>query len=268
MSPGDGLYMMSCVHPSGTHAVCWGGSGGRPRLWLGDGSGTFEPITDGRLSARYPAFNAEGDLLVYCRSPHLSETIEHLRAQGTVMPGPAVSMSIVVRAADGSWEREITDGRYQDQRPALSPDGSRVVFVSNRRGPYELWTVSTTAGEPVRLLRGIRAYRPWWSVDGRSIFYFTLGRSPHRLHVIPANGGEPKALPNDDRGDTHGPYADPDAMTLIGHSTRDAVRGSTTSPWAVYEFPLDGSPARRLSRGAHGTRARNGVITYDERRPR
>jgi hypothetical protein len=267
MSPGNGLYLMSSIHPSGTYAVCWGGPKGRPRLWFGDGKGACDAMTDGSTSARYPAFSANGDFLVYCRSTHESETIERLRAHPAVMPAEGALMSIVVRTTDGSWERELTDGRHLDQRPALSPDGSQVVFVSNRRAPYELWKVGTASGEPVRLLPGVRAYRPWWSVDGEHIFFFTLGKPRHRLHVIPAAGGEPKPLENDDRGDTHGPYADPDARTLIGHSTRGATPGSDRNRWSVYEFPLDGSEPRWLARGAHGTRARNGVMTYDVRRP-
>jgi Tol biopolymer transport system component len=268
LSPGDGLYMMSCIHPSGTHAVFWGGTSGRPRLWVGDGSGTFEPITDGKSAARYPAFNTQGDTLVYCRSSHESEVIEQLRMGRTVMPPAHVPMTIVVRAADGSWEREITDGRHQDQRPALSPDGSQVVFVSNRRAPYELWTVGTTASaRPSLLLSGMRAYRPWWSVDGRHIFFFTMDRTGHRLHLIPAGGGRPRPLANDGRGNTHGPYADPDARNLIAHSTRGTPPGMRKARWALYEFPLDGSPPRLLGPGAHGTRARNGAMTYDIRRP-
>jgi len=268
MSPGNGLYYMACIHPSGTHAVCWGGPTGRPRLWSGDGTGAFDAITDAAFSARYPAFSANGQVLAFCKSHHASETIEWLRSRRTVLPDPGAGMSIVVRAADGSWEREITDGRYQDQRPALSPDGSRVVFVSNRRAPYELWTVSTTNGEPVLLLEGVQAYRPWWSVDGRHIFFFTFGGLRHRLHMIPASGGEPKPLLNDDRGDTHGPYADPDGRHVIAHSTRDARLGIGRRRWGVYEFPLDGSPPHWLARGAHGTRARNGAMTFDLRRAR
>ena len=269
MSPGDGLYMMSSVHPSGSHAVCWGGRSGRPRLWFGDGSGAFEPITDPGTSARYPAFNARGDLLVYCRSEHATERIEDLHTGRTTMPHAGVPMGLVLRAADGSWEHDLTDGRHQDQRPSLSPDGSRVVFVSDREAPYELWTVGTQGpSTPTRLLSGLPAYRPWWSADGRHVFFFTLGPRRHRLHVVPADGGRPRPLANDDRGHTHGPFADPDSPSVLAHSTRGTPPGARKARWALYEFPLDGSAPRWLGPGAHATRARNGVMTYDARRPR
>ncbi|HEY1740416.1 MAG TPA: hypothetical protein VGI86_17010, partial [Acidimicrobiia bacterium] len=70
-------------------------------------------------------------------------------------------------------------------------------------------------------------------------------------------------LENDDRGNTHGPAMDPRGDRLIVHSDRDGR-------WGLYELPLDGSPMRPLwppghehDVCAHGTRGRNGVLTFD-----
>lgn len=275
VSPGDGLYCMACVHPDGDHAVFWGGSAGRPRLWVADGDGRPEALTDGRSSARYPAYDLGGRTLAYCVSDHVSETVESLRGRSTaMMPAPEATMAIVVRAADGSWERRITDGRHVDQRPALSPDGTRVAFVSDRGGAPGLWLVDADGRSEARpLLERTRAYRPWWSVDGRWIYFFLLGADRHRVHAIPAGGGAPAPLPNDDRGDTHGPYADPGGRHLIVHSSRGGAGPAGRPAWGLYELPLDGSPPQRLEppghlRGAHGTRARNGVLTFDVARRR
>ena len=269
LSPGDGIYCMACVHPSGSHAAFWGAASGRPRLWVADGGGGLEAITSGRFSARYPSYDLQGRLFVYCSSHHQSETIEYLRARSTAtMPAPGAKMAIMLSEANGAWERQLTDGQHLDQRPALSPDGSTVVFVSNRGGARGLWLVSTDGrSRPRPLLERTPAYRPWWSVDGRRIFFFILGKDRHQVHVMPASGGRPIPLANDDQGDSHGPYADPGGRHLIIHSTREPNRSGPVL-WRLYELPLDGGPARRLSppghrRAAHGTRARNGVITFD-----
>jgi len=270
ISPGDGVYLMACIHPSGEHAVFWGGASGRPRLWIGDGAGDIDALTEPHAAARHPAYNCDGDLLVYSRSEHRTETIEHIqRGVTAVMPADDAMMSIVVRASDGRWERQLTSGEHQDQRPALSPDGSQVVFVSNRLRSYELWLVATDGMTPPKpLLTGWRAYRPWWSVDGKWIYFVSLGATRHQVHVLPAGGGTPKPLANDDRGDTHGPFADPEGGCLIVHSTREGSTQQSLGFWGLYELPLDGTPARRLvppghARGAHGSRARNGVLTFD-----
>jgi TolB protein len=267
VSPGDGVYFMACIHPDGGHTVFWGGSQGRPRLWMADGSGTMESLTDGRRSARFPAFSADGRTLAYSASSDGSETIERLR-DGSTTAGPArrARMSIVVRDLESGDVHDVTDGAYQDQRPSLSPDGSRVAFISDRRGPNGLWVASTDGlGEPTPLVTNRPVYRPWWSVDGERIFFFVFGRR-HQVHSVTASGGRPVPLRNDDRGFTHGPYADPDGRHLIVHSTREAA--ASPNIWALFEVPLDGEPVRRLSppghsRGAHGTRARNGVVTFD-----
>jgi dipeptidyl aminopeptidase/acylaminoacyl peptidase len=259
---------MACIHPDGTHAVFWGGSAGRPRLWLADGHNAAEPITAPEVSARYPAFGLTGTL-VYCRSTSPTETIEHLRRGRTsVTPRPGTTMSLVLRHADGR-ERVLTDGTHLDQRPALSPDGQRVAFVSDRKGSPGLWTVGTEEGdEPKPLLAAQPAYRPWWSVDGQRIFYIRLGPDRHQVHVMPVDGGDPVPLANDDLGDTHGPYADPDGRHLLVHSTRERATRPELGRWGLYELTLGGGPPVRLippgyGRGAHGTRARNGVVTFD-----
>ncbi len=274
MSPGDGLYFMSCVHPDGGHAVFWGGSSGRPRLWSADGDGGLDALTGGRSSARYPAFSLDGSTLAYSRSTHPSETIERLqRGPTSVRPDQDATLNIVVRAADATWERQVTDGEFRDERPALSPDGRRVAFVSDRR-PRGLWLTTTDgSGTPRSLLADARAYRPWWSVDGLHIYFMLHGPHRHRICVMPAQGGAVAPLANDDRGDTHGPYADPDGRHLIVHSTRDVPKSAGYTLWNLYELPLDGSPPRRITppghqRGAHATRARNGVLTFDASRSR
>jgi Tol biopolymer transport system component len=66
--------------------------------------------------------------------------------------------------------RELTSDRARDQTPYWSPDGSRILFSSNRSGKYEAWTIRpdgsdltriTNLPEPVRLA--------FWAPDGRRI---------------------------------------------------------------------------------------------------
>jgi TolB protein len=266
ISPGDGIYFMACVHPDGDHTVFWGGSEHRPRLWIADGAGAVEAITDGRRSARYPAYSADGGTLAYSASSHPTEMVAHLSRRSTASgPHLRARMSIVVRGTDGR-EHDITDGRHQDQRPAISPDGTKIAFISDRLGRNGLWiTRSDGLTTPSPLVIDRPVYRPWWSIDGQRIFFFTFGMR-HQVHSVSALGGPPTPLANDDRGYSHGPYADPDGTHLLMHSTREAR--SIPNVWALFELPLDGGRPRRLmppghERGAHGTRARNGVVTFD-----
>jgi dipeptidyl aminopeptidase/acylaminoacyl peptidase len=109
--------------------------------------------------------------------------------------------------------RQITAGRYSEGDAAWSPEGTEVVFVSNRdddpdaRYGNELWLVATSAKAPAtdesdgalrRLTSGDDVKdSPAWSPDGRFIAYLSARDGVYgisRLAVIPAQGGEPRFL--------------------------------------------------------------------------
>lgn len=61
-----------------------------------------------------------------------------------------------------------------DQHPAWSPDGSTIVFSSNRTGHFELYMVKATGTGLVRLTYtnvGTENLEPAWSPDGQSIAF-------------------------------------------------------------------------------------------------
>jgi dipeptidyl aminopeptidase/acylaminoacyl peptidase len=108
---------------------------------------------------------------------------------------------------------QVTAGDYDDSGGVWSPDGGRVVFVSNRTAEpdandnTDLWVVDVPASssdgvpEPTRLTTNPGADgSPAFSPDGRWIAY-TRSTQPERiwyavneLAVIPAAGGEPRPL--------------------------------------------------------------------------
>src|SRR5581483_2225041 len=55
---------------------------------------------------------------------------------------------IFVLAGDGSRETAVVEGPSNDTLPVWSPDGSRILFVSNRTGPASLWAAPVKDGRP------------------------------------------------------------------------------------------------------------------------
>ena len=60
-----------------------------------------------------------------------------------------------------------------DSNPVWSPDGTRIVFSSNKSGPYDLyWKLSSGAGNEELLFKSDNAkFVTDWSSDGRFILY-------------------------------------------------------------------------------------------------
>jgi len=88
-----------------------------------------------------------------------------------------------VDAADSGQAEplQITDGDWDDLDASWSPDGSAILFVSNRSEHAEhnlaadLWTISPEGGEPTRLTDGsLTTLGPncTWSPDGETIAFY------------------------------------------------------------------------------------------------
>jgi Tol biopolymer transport system component len=83
----------------------------------------------------------------------------------------------------GAKPRPLAPSSGRDQAAALSPDGSRVVFVSDRDGSSQLWSLDRASGKAVRLTEhaGLRVDMPAISPDGQRVLYATRSRGHHAL---------------------------------------------------------------------------------------
>jgi dipeptidyl aminopeptidase/acylaminoacyl peptidase len=116
--------------------------------------------------------------------------------------------------AEGGAARRITDGEYDHGDPRWSPDGRRVLFVSNRsrdEGPvsssinkrYDLWLVPAEGGPERRITENEGPdFSPRWSPDGSRIAYLAGDRcGPHRdqyrVHVLDVETGATRDLTGD-----------------------------------------------------------------------
>src|SRR4030042_1618523 len=101
---------------------------------------------------------------------------------------------------DGGSAEQLTFGPYYDTAPALSPDGTRGAFVSDRDGSEgNIFILNLGSKQVSPLTKEARAGRPAWSPDGQAIVYKRF--EPHypsstRAVVcrIPLAGGEPETI--------------------------------------------------------------------------
>jgi Tol biopolymer transport system component len=87
----------------------------------------------------------------------------------------------VTLAPGDTIPQQLTTGPFHDQTPRFSPDGSRILFASDRNGRSGVWTVSP-AGESAGLKavayedKNAVILTPIWSPDGTEILLSSNGR--------------------------------------------------------------------------------------------
>lgn len=167
----------------------------------------------------------------------------------------AVSFISRHKAGD-SWGEPIVlpfAREYMDIEPGLSPDGRKILFVSNRPaggggepGKFpDIWLAAKTGdrwGDPVRLGPPVNTAdpadieaHPAFSPDGGIYFMRQNGNSRRLLQAARRGDGfdEPRPLPLPDdlfAGGFSGPCLSPDGRTLLMHSRREGGFGN----WDLY----------------------------------
>jgi imidazolonepropionase-like amidohydrolase/Tol biopolymer transport system component len=87
----------------------------------------------------------------------------------------------------GGKATPLTRGMGFDAQPRWSPDGKKIVYVSDRSGGYNLYTLSVDKKDTVQITTGnTTAYEsPIWTPDGK---YIIASRAT-KLWMFPATGG-------------------------------------------------------------------------------
>jgi len=95
---------------------------------------------------------------------------------------------------DNGALKQLTDNINSSFSAAWSPDGSAIVFLSDRRGATDLYLMTANGdGERSLLVADVRAEErdPAWSLDGRWIaFSSNRERSLFDLYVVRPDGTE------------------------------------------------------------------------------
>jgi len=92
--------------------------------------------------------------------------------------------------SDGAGQTRLTNNAADDYAPSWSPDGSRLVFSSNRDGDYEIYSISADGGAPTKLTNntGFDDIEPAWSPDMQKVVFSTDRRGQFELFVMNADG--------------------------------------------------------------------------------
>jgi serine/threonine protein kinase len=151
--------------------------------------------------------------------------------------GNVANTDIYVANSDGSGRDRVVYRACDEAEPALSPDGSQIVYQADCGGSYDIWSVSSSGGNPTQLTRtpSIDEREPDWSPDGSQIVCRVNAvdsdrNSDGELWVMNASGGDQQRL-----GDRtilgRSPAWSPDGQKMIFMSER-------SGRWQIYIYDL------------------------------
>jgi eukaryotic-like serine/threonine-protein kinase len=222
------------------------GESGRPILWrIPAAGGTPAPVVERPGDAVFdPSVSRQGNRLAFAQ---MSYDFNIYRVEVTDQPGG--------RRKAGTPATLISSTRTESD-PRFSPDGRRVVFISNRSGNSNMWVCDADGKNPAQLTDGIYVDMPSWSPDGRLVAFNSVAGGNSDIYAIGADAGAVRRLTTDPSAETS-PSWSPDGSWLYFSSNR-------TGRAEVWRMPVAGGAAVQLTHGGgfNPVAARDGRTVY------
>src|SRR5262245_19732893 len=227
--------------PNGREIVFSSRHGGKSRLFrIPIEGGAPEWLAATGSDAHYPAFSREGNRLAW--------------RQNTV---DTDIFRLAIKAETSSPLADLIVSTALEASPRYSPDGKRIVFVSNRSGSDEIWVCGSEGENPVRLtsFRGPLAGSPSWSPDGKQIVFDSRPEGNADLYVVSAEGGQPRRLTTDPAEDIVPSWSN-DGRWIYFTSNRFAEGGSAEGKIGegrvgrlqIWKMPAEGGEAFQMTK--------------------
>ncbi|HEY0544331.1 MAG TPA: FG-GAP-like repeat-containing protein [Pyrinomonadaceae bacterium] len=148
---------------------------------------------------------------------------------------------IYVMNPDGSGQTNVTNNAATDKDASYSPDGSKIVFSTNRDGNYEVYAMNADGSSPLRLTNqtGDDAF-PSYSPDGSHIVFTTTRDGNKEIYTMNADGSNQVRLTNNTVTEDNPSYS-PDGSKII------FVRFPQAAAPDLYTMNADGTMQTNLT---------------------
>jgi Tol biopolymer transport system component len=147
-----------------------------------------------------------------------------------------------------------------DFLPDYSPDGKKVIFLTDREGHWEIWSSDAEGKRAGRLTYGEHAQFPMFSPSGTRIVFhqvfFERHNNPSDIMIMDADGSPPRHVTRDECGDGV-PSLSADEQWVYYHS-------DCTGEVQVWKVPTEGGEPVQLTEdgGHHAVETPDGRHVY------
>ena len=174
--------------------------------------------------------------------------------------GRSLAFSAQTGGVSDLWRYEIEGGRlarltndpFADLEPSFSPDGRRIVFVTERystrldeaaAGELRLAVVDAANGQPreVRAFPSGKHISPQWAPDSNTIYFISDPDGISNVYRVSANGGQPQQMTNLRTGATGITESSP-ALTVAAQTGTLAFSVYEDGNYTIYSSTAPGAP--------------------------
>ncbi len=149
---------------------------------------------------------------------------------------------------DGSGLTQLSDMEASNYYPVFTPDGSALLFASNRNGPFDLYLLVFGEKQLFQVTKNVgNVVSPDYSPDGRRIVFVNrAGDGPASIWMVNADGLNPRLV-----------YAGPNTIVAAAWSPdgeRIAYAMSVGAPqeYEIFTMNTEGKAHIRISQGLQG----------------
>jgi sugar lactone lactonase YvrE len=154
---------------------------------------------------------------------------------------------IYVIDPDGANVRQLTNTPQDDDHPAVSPDGTKLLFDSDRSGDHEIYVMNADGSTLVNLTGNAATdEEPAWSPDGQKIAFVSDRDDTRDIYTMNPDGSGVARLTNSAL-EEHEPEWRPPAGDMIVYWT-----GTSHSVLSeIYVMNAEGTGVTRLTDNSH-----------------
>lgn len=134
---------------------------------MGDGAEGLTHVTFAPEGADFdPCISRDGSMMFYASTQHRA------------------TADIYAKSVNGRTVTQLTADPAHDIMPAVSPDGKRIAFCSNRNGSWDIFVMSSMGGQAVVVTNEpTHELHPSWSPDGTKLVFCRLGQVSNRWEL-------------------------------------------------------------------------------------